>query len=114
MADAAKPEAGNPATDSKTDATSVPQSAQPPATAGGIPAATPTIASVRVEGIAELVSDVRHELHLIGRASKFEWVNRRLILLRNAIIAASVVIGAIVVLVMCYREAYRDSFDHLV
>ena len=111
MADDPKPEAGNPATDSKSDATSGTQSAQPPATAGGIPAATPTMASVRVEGIAELVTDVRHELHLIGRASKFEWVNRRLILLRNAIIAASVVIGAIVVMVMCYREAYRETLS---
>ncbi len=111
MADAPKPEAGNPTTDSKTEVTSAPQSSLPPATNGGIPAGAPTMASVRVEGIAELVTDVRHELHLIGRASKFEWVNKRLILLRNFVIALSVIVALSILTLLIVREAYKETLS---
>jgi len=68
-----------------------------------------TAPMVRVEGLAETLHDVRHELALIGHASKYDWVNKRLILLRNALIALSVLVVVIVAAVACYREAYRQT-----
>jgi len=65
--------------------------------------------AVAVQGLTETLADVRHELHLIGHASKFDWINKRLILLRNAVIAFGVLIAAIVVVVICAREAYRQT-----
>lgn len=64
---------------------------------------------VRVEGLAETLHDVRHELALISHATKYEWVNKRLILFRNALIAMSILVVVIVAAVACYREAYRQT-----
>ena len=74
-----------------------------PATVGVPP---PT---VRVDGLAETLHEVRHELQLISHASKYNWVNQRLILLRNALIALSVLVIVFVTAVACYREAYRQT-----
>lgn len=64
---------------------------------------------VRVEGLAETFHDLRHELQLISHASKYDWVNKRLILLRNALIAFSVLVVVVITAVACYREAYRQT-----
>jgi tetratricopeptide (TPR) repeat protein len=64
---------------------------------------------VRVDGLAETLHEVRHELQLISHASKYNWVNQRLILLRNALIALSVLVIVVVTAVACYREAYRQT-----
>ncbi len=72
-----------------------------------VPQSTPP--SVRVEGLAETLHDVRHELQLISHASKYNWINQRLILLRNALIAVSVLAVVVVTAVACYREAYRQT-----
>ncbi len=64
---------------------------------------------VRVEGLAETLHDVRHELALISHATKYNWINQRLILLRNALIALSILVIVIVIAVACYREAYRQT-----
>ncbi len=74
---------------------SVPKAAVPP--------------SVRVEGLAETLHEVRHELGLLSAAHRYNWINQRLILLRNFIIAMSVIVGVAVVVTMCYREAYRQT-----
>ena len=47
-------------------------------------ALTPT---VRVEGLANTLGNIDHELQLLSHASKYSWINQRLILLRNALIA---------------------------
>ena len=69
----------------------------------------PTSPIVRVEGLAETLHDVRHELNLLSHASKYNWVNQRLILLRNALIAFGVLVIIVVAAVACYREAYRQT-----
>jgi tetratricopeptide (TPR) repeat protein len=69
----------------------------------------PSPPTVRVEGLSETLRDVRHELTLIAHAAKFEWINKRLILLRNGIIAFSVLTVCIMAVVVCYREAYRQT-----
>ena len=65
--------------------------------------------SVRIEGLAETLHEVRHELGLLSAAHRYNWINQRLILLRNFIIAMSVIVGVAVVVTMCYREAYRQT-----
>ena len=82
------------------------QSGTPPALI--LPTAL-TVPMVRVEGLAETLHDVRHELALISHATKYEWVNKRLILFRNALIAMSILVVVIVAAVACYREAYRQT-----
>ena len=74
-----------------------------------VPPQNPALASVRVEGLAETLHDVRHELNLISHASKYNWINQRLILLRNALIAFGVLLIVVVAVVACYREAYRQT-----
>ena len=84
----------------------------PPSTAAlshAAPLATSSAPPLRVEGLAETLHDVRHELNLISHASKYNWINQRLILLRNSIIAVSILAVAILVVVACYREAYRQT-----
>jgi tetratricopeptide (TPR) repeat protein len=65
--------------------------------------------TVRVDGLAETLHDVRHELALISHATKYNWINARLILLRNALIALSVLVSVVVTAIACYREAYRQT-----
>lgn len=75
------------------------------------PAPVPHPAPVQVEGLAETLVAVRHELKLIGHASKYDWVNKRLIVLRNGVIALAVLTGVIVALAICYLEAYRQTLN---
>jgi tetratricopeptide (TPR) repeat protein len=74
-----------------------------------VPLQNQIASSVRVEGLAETLLDVRHELALISNATKYNWINQRLILLRNALIALSILVVVIVAVVACYREAYRQT-----
>ena len=69
-------------------------------------ALTPT---VRVEGLANTLGNIDHELQLLSHASKYSWVNQRLILLRNALIAFGVLLIVVVAVIACYREAYRQT-----
>ena len=110
MVDEPKPVADDPTAESSADGPPT----MPPTPAGRArktPAAKPTSPSVRVEGLAETLSRVRHELDLISHASKFDWVNKRLILLRNAIIAFSVLTAVIILTVLTLREAYRETLS---
>jgi tetratricopeptide (TPR) repeat protein len=68
-----------------------------------------TAPTVRVEGLGETLHDVRHELQLLSHATKFNWINHRLILLRNALIAFSILVVVVVIAIACYREAYRQT-----
>lgn len=71
----------------------------------------PEHGTVRVEGLSETLRRVRHELDLISHASKFDWVNKRLIVLRNAVIAFAVIAGVAIVIALCYREAFRQTLN---
>lgn len=68
------------------------------------PQATETLKS-----LSKTLASVDHELQLISHASKYKWINERLILLRNALIAFSVLVIVTVIAVACYREAYRQT-----
>ncbi len=65
--------------------------------------------TVRVEGLASTLGNIDHELGLLSHASKYGWINQRLILLRNASIAFGVVMIVVLLAVACYREAYRQT-----
>ena len=74
------------------------------------PAAVPA-RTVRVEGLADALHGLQHELDLISHASKFDWINKRLIVLRNAIIAFGVLAAMLVLLALCHHEAYRQTLN---
>ena len=107
MVDESKPDAKIPTADSPTGATPMP----PSGSTKKSPATKPASPIVRVEGLAETLHEVRHELNLLSTAHRYNWINQRLILLRNFIIAMSVSIGVIVVVVLCYREATRQTLS---
>jgi tetratricopeptide (TPR) repeat protein len=65
--------------------------------------------TVRVEGLANTLGNIDHELQLLSHATKYNWINHRLILLRNALIAFSILVVVVTVAVACYREAYRQT-----
>ena len=108
MIDESKPEANVPTADAPPETSATPSK---PASSKKTPATKPASPSIRVEGLAETLHEVRHELNLLSSAHRYNWINQRLILLRNFIIAMSVVIGVAVVVVMCYREAYRQTLS---
>ena len=108
MGDEPKPEADDPTAES---AAGGPPTVPPSAGVSVTPATEPTSPNIRVEGLAETLLRVRHELDLISHASKFDWVNKRLILLRNAIIAFSVLTAVIILTVLTLREAYRETLS---
>lgn len=83
----------------------------PSAPAAGAAPVAVAESGIRTEGLAEIIAEARHELHLLGHAGKFEWINRRLILLRNAVIALSVVVVAVTAATMMLREAYRETLS---
>ena len=66
-------------------------------------------ATATLKSLAKTLGSVDHELQLISHASKYNWINQRLILLRNALIAVSVLAVVVVAAVACYREAYRQT-----
>jgi tetratricopeptide (TPR) repeat protein len=61
-----------------------------------------------LKSLTKTLDSVDHELQLISHASKYNWINQRLILLRNALIAFSVLVVVVITVVACYREAYRQ------
>lgn len=107
MVDVSKPEEDIPTADSPGSARPTP----PSASARRTRATKLTSQSVRVEGLAETLSRVRHELDLISHASKFDWVSKRLILLRNAVIAFSVLTAVIIFISLTVREAYKETLS---
>ena len=62
-----------------------------------------------LKSLTKTLNSVDHELQLLSHATKYNWINQRLILLRNAVIAFSVLVVVVVIAVACYREAYRQT-----
>ena len=71
--------------------------------------ATPLVQVAWPSGLTDTLHAVDHELKLLSHASKYKWVNERLILLRNALVALSILAIVVVTTVACYREAYRQT-----
>ena len=71
--------------------------------------AAPLLQVAWPSGLTDTLHAVDHELKLLSHASKYKWVNERLILLRNALIAFSVLGVVVITVVACYREAYRQT-----
>lgn len=62
-----------------------------------------------LKSLTKTLNSVDHELQLLSHATKYNWINHRLILLRSAVIAFSVLVVVVVTAVACYREAYRQT-----
>ncbi len=62
-----------------------------------------------LKSLTKTLDSVDHELRLLGHAAKYNWINQRLILLRNALIALGVLLVVVIAAVACYREAYRQT-----
>ncbi len=62
-----------------------------------------------LKSLTKTLDSVDHELQLISHATKYNWINQRLILLRNALIAFSILLVVVITVVACYREAYRQT-----
>jgi tetratricopeptide (TPR) repeat protein len=71
----------------------------------------PVPRTIRVEGLGEALHGLQHELDLISHASKYDWINKRLIVLRNAVIACGVLAAIFILLALCYHEAYRQTLN---
>jgi len=76
---------------------------------GGVGGNGNNLNTTTLKSLAKTLDSVDHELQLISHASKYNWINQRLILLRNALIAVSVLTVVVIVAVACYREAYRQT-----
>ncbi len=61
------------------------------------------------KSLTKTLDSVDHELQLLSHATQYNWINQRLILLRNALIAFSVLVVVVITVVACYREAYRQT-----
>ena len=48
-----------------------------------------------LKSLAKTLGNVDHELQLLSHASKYSWVNQRLILLRNSLIALGVLVTVV-------------------
>jgi len=76
---------------------------------GGVDHAGSAQQTATLRSLGRTLESVDHELRLLSHASKYNWINQRLILLRNALIAVSVLVIVVIAAVACYREAYRQT-----
>ncbi len=67
------------------------------------------VTEATLKSLTKTLGNVDHELQLLSHASKYSWVYQRLILLRNALIALSVMVFVVVIAFACYRQAYRQT-----
>jgi tetratricopeptide (TPR) repeat protein len=102
--------------DTQSSAEGAPQTRAVNALATRTNESTASVPTVRVEGLADplksltkTLDSVDHELQLLSHATKYNWINHRLILLRNALIAFSILVVVVVIAIACYREAYRQT-----
>ena len=70
MGDEPKPVADDPTAES---ALGGPPAVSPPASTSDIPPTEPASPSIRVEGLAETLHEVRHELNLLSTAHRYSW-----------------------------------------
>ena len=76
----------------------------------------PKDVSVTIPGLSQTLHGIDHELQLLSRTHKYDWVSKRLLVLRNVIIASLLVVVTVVLVVVTYKELTKDvlvinSFD---
>ena len=59
-------------------------------------------------GLPSVLKGIHHELDMIGRIHKYDWISKRLLVLRNVIIASALVVVTVLVVVISYRELSKD------
>lgn len=69
----------------------------------------PTPVEVRVAGLGDALQDARSMLVSLGVASKYYVLNQRMVMVRNALIAALATVLVLGSMVVCWREAFRQT-----
>ncbi len=71
---------------------------------------TPTSITDKLEewGLPGVLQGLHHELGTIGKIHKYDWISKRLLVLRNVIIASALVVVTLLVVVISYRELSKD------
>ncbi len=59
-------------------------------------------------GLPGVLRGLHHELDTIGRIHKYDWISKRLMVLRNVIFASLVVLATLLLGVVTYRELTKD------
>ena len=77
---------------------------------------TPREVSVTIPGLSQTLHGIDHELGLLSRTHKYDWISNRLLVLRNMIFASLVVLATLMLGIVAYKELTKDvlvinSFD---
>ena len=59
-------------------------------------------------GLPAVLKGIHHELETIGRMHKYDWISKRLMVLRNLIFASLVVLATLLLGVVTYKELTKD------
>ena len=59
-------------------------------------------------GLPAVLQGLHHELDTFGRIHKYDWISKRLLVLRNVIIASALVVVTLLVVVISARELSKD------
>ena len=70
---------------------------------------TPKEVSVTIPGLSQTLHGIDHELQLLSRIYKYDWVSKRLLVLRNVIIASLLVLVTILIVVVAVRELTKNA-----
>ena len=70
---------------------------------------TPREVSVTIPGLSQTLHGIDHELQLLSRTHKFDWVSKRLLVLRNVIIASLLVLVTVLIVVVAVRELTKNA-----
>ncbi len=65
--------------------------------------------SVTIPGLSQTLHGIDHELQLLSRTHKFDWVSKRLLVLRNVIIASLLVLVTILIVVVAISELTKKA-----
>ena len=60
-------------------------------------------------GLPSVLKGIHHELDTIGRIHKYDWISKRLMVLRNMIIASLLVLATILIVVIAWRGLAKSS-----
>ena len=91
---------------------SPPTSAPPPVVAPAVAnsAKAPTLADRLADwGLPSVLKGIHHELDNIGKIHKYDWISKRLMVLRNVIFASLVMLATILIVVIAWRELAKSS-----
>ena len=69
----------------------------------------PREVSVTIPGLSQTLHGIDHELQLLSRTHKFDWVSKRLLVLRNVIIASLLVLVTILIVVVAISALTKKA-----